>query len=113
MKFKNLIFATIACILLFNCSHNGGGDLSEIPATVTYNGSVKAIISNNCNRCHGNPTSNGAPISFVTYDQVKNNIDNILGRINNVSDPMPQSGLMPIENRNLIQKWKDDGLLEN
>ena len=116
MKFKNLIFAMTACLFLVNCSNSGGDDLSGIPdpnGTVTYNGSVKAIIDNNCTQCHGNPTLNGAPTSYVTYMQVKNGVNGILNRINNVSNPMPQSGLMPIANRELIQKWKDDGLLEN
>ncbi len=121
MKFKTLIFATIPCLFLLNCSSSGGDDLSETPNpdpdptnnNVTYNGSIKAIIDNNCIRCHGSTPTSGAPTSYTTYTQVKNSVDGILNRINNTSSPMPPSGLMATGNRDLIQQWKDDGLLEN
>lgn len=112
MKFKNLIFASIASLFLIHCSSNSDDDLS-VPDTITYESNIKSIMSNNCNSCHGDPTTNGAPMSLTTYNQVKSNINNIINRINNASSPMPQSGLMPIETRNLIQQWQDDGLLEN
>jgi hypothetical protein len=117
MNFKNLIFSFVAAALLFNCSNNSNDDLIPTPdpdpTIITYDGTVKAIIDNNCTQCHGSPTSNGAPISFITYTQVKNGVDNIISRMNNTTNPMPQSGLLPLATRNLIQQWKDDGLLEN
>ena len=70
-------------------------------------------MSGNCTSCHGSPTSNGAPTSYTTYNQVRNDVDKIISRINNASNPMPQNGLMPLATRQLIQQWKDDGLLEN
>ena len=57
--------------------------------------------------------SNGAPMSLVTYDQVKNNIDIIITRVNSTTNPMPPAGQLPASTRNLFQQWKDDGLLEN
>lgn len=105
-------------LFFFNCSNSSYDDLTEgTPGTptakITYEANVKAIISSNCLSCHGSPTSNGAPTSYTTYTQVKNSIDIILSRINNTSSPMPQSGLMAQSLRDVIQKWKDDGLLEN
>lgn len=119
MNFKNLIFAFAILALLFNCSSSSGDDLNNDPdpdpdpTAVTYNNTVQSIISGNCLNCHGSPTANGAPTSYTTFTQVKNGIDGIINRINNASNPMPQSGLMSQENRDLIQQWKDDGLLEN
>tara|TARA_R110000868_G_scaffold99106_2_gene272914 strand:- start:1147 stop:1434 length:288 start_codon:yes stop_codon:yes gene_type:complete len=94
-----------------NCSSSDDADTPDL--IVTYDSDIKSIMSNNCTSCHGDPTTNSAPMSLTTFDQVKSNINNILSRINNASSPMPQAGLMTIENRNLIQQWKDDGLLEN
>ena len=118
MKFKHLIFATMTSLFLMNCSNSGGDDLSGTPdpdpdTKITYDANIKNILNNNCTNCHGSPTSNGAPTSYTTYTQVKNDINKIISRINNASSPMPQAGLMPQANRDLIQKWKDDGLLEN
>ena len=118
MKFKNLIHVMAVTIIFFNCSSSSNDDLTEqapeLPTgKITYDANVKAIISNNCTNCHGSPASNGAPTSYSTYTQVKNSIENILGRINNASSPMPQGGLMTQSLRDDIQQWKDDGLLEN
>ncbi len=119
MNFKNLIYILSILVLVYSCSSNSNDDLTEqeaepvLTTEVTYDADIKAIISNNCIQCHGSPTSNGAPTSYVTYTQVKNSVNTILSRINNATNPMPQSGLMPIKNRQLIQQWKDDGLLEN
>lgn len=114
MNFKNFVyFFTI--LLVFNCS-NGSDDTISQPdpnAKITYNANVKSIIAGSCLQCHGNPTANGAPFSLVTYTQVKDKIDIILTRINSASSPMPPTGQIPSKNRDIIQKWKDDGLLEN
>ncbi|MDG1728625.1 MAG: hypothetical protein P8K68_12630 [Algibacter sp.] len=113
-KFVYLLLA----LLVFNCSSDSSDDVQEQEeenqnSAVTYNNTVRAIISNNCTNCHGNPTANGAPTSYTTYTQVRNGIDNIISRINNASNPMPQNGLMTQSLRDDIQQWKDDGLLEN
>ena len=118
MNFKNLIYMLGTSFLIFACSSGGDDPASPNPdpnptAKITYNANVKSIIDGNCISCHGSPTSNGAPMSLTTYTQVKNNINAIITRINSSTNPMPQSGLMPQASRDLIQQWKDDGLLEN
>ncbi len=120
MKFKNLIYTVLASTVITNCSSSDSDDLTPKPdpdptptEKVTYSNDVKAIIDNNCVRCHGNPTANGAPFSLTTFDNAKSRIDRILNRINNASNPMPPNGLMAQGLRDNIQKWKDDGLLEN
>lgn len=115
MKFKNLIYVFAITALMYNCSSSSNDDLDPDPdpTTVTYNNTVKAIINGNCGSCHGNPTSNGAPISYNTYNLVKGDINDIISRINSTSNPMPPTGLMAPSLRDDIQQWKDDGLLEN
>ncbi|MDO5969803.1 hypothetical protein Q4Q35_08285 [Flavivirga aquimarina] len=120
MNFKKLIYASIISIFLFNCSSNSNDDLNPDPdpdpdpsGEITYNGNVQNIINSNCVQCHAATPVNGAPFSLVTFTQVKDRVDAIISRINNSSSPMPPNGLMPSGNRDLIQQWKDDGLLEN
>ncbi len=104
----------------FTFTSCGSDDEATPPSTppnsnITYDGNVESIIASNCLGCHGNPTSNGAPSSFNTYSLVKTGVQsgNILNRINNTTNPMPPNGLMSQSNRDIIQQWLDDGLLEN
>jgi len=121
MKFKNFIYAFVIISLLSNCS-SSSDDESMTPQPdpdptekVTYTADIKSIIDGNCISCHGATPSNGAPMSLTTYTQVKNNVNNIISRINSTSNPMPPSPNSPLSStqKSLIQQWKDDGLLEN
>ena len=114
MNFKNPVYF-FTLLLVFNCS-NGSDDTIPLPdpnAKITYDANIKSIIASNCLECHGTPTANGASFSLVAYTEVKNKIDAILPRINSASSPMPPTGQMLSKNIDLIQKWKNDGLLEN
>ena len=119
MNFKNYIYVFAISILLFNCSSGDEPmtqpDPDPNPMGVTYNANVRAIINSNCTSCHGDPTTNNAPMSLTTYSQVKSAVESrgLIGRINNASNPMPQNGLMSQANRDLIQQWVDGGFLEN
>ncbi len=123
MNLKNLVHLLAIALIIFGCSSNSNDDLTPDPdpdpdpdpnpSAVTYDGDIKSLMSSSCTGCHGSPTSNGAPMSLTTYTQVKNNINGIISRTNSNSNPMPPGGLMASGNRNLLQQWKDDGLLEN
>ena len=111
---KNSFLFVLTGVLLFSCSSEDD-DSEMIEATITYDTNIKSIIDNNCTVCHGSPTTQGAPMSLTTYTEVKSAVEtrDLIGRVNSSSNPMPQSGLMTLANRDLIQQWKDDGLLEN
>jgi hypothetical protein len=92
--------------------------LEEPPAPiielVKYNTDVKTIIDTNCISCH----ITGGQASFlplINYTQVKVAAENgpLIARMNNLVSPMPQSGLLSLEIRAIIDKWKADGFLEN
>ena len=120
MKTKHLFSLLGITLLIFNCS-SGDDDPTSNPdpdpsqTTVTYNGKIKGIVSNNCLTCHGSPTANGAPMSLTKYELVKNAVETrgLLERINSTTNPMPQGGLMSQANRDAFQQWKDQGFLEN
>ena len=115
---KKLIPLAFSILLMTSCS--SGGDDSDptpnpTPTNVTYNGNIKSIMTSNCTSCHGNPTSNGAPMSLTTYSEVVDAVNNrnLINRINSTSNPMPVGGLMPSNTRQLIQTWVNNGMPEN
>lgn len=124
MNFKTLFYGLAIALFVFSCSSNSDDDVTAQPdpdpdptpsEKVTYNADIKSIITSNCISCHGSTPTNSAPMSLTTYTQVKNYINTIITRVNSTSNPMPPSPNAPLSttNKNLIQKWKDDGLLEN
>ena len=93
-------------------------DNSPMAGSITYNQNVKSIIENNCVVCHAAVPKNGAPMSLVTYDQVKQAVlsRGLLTRIsleNGNSSLMPNGGpRLPQATIDIIVKWEKDGLLE-
>lgn len=121
MKLKNLTYVLLI-VLLFNCSYNNEDDLTEDPVIedefVTYVGEVKSIIDTNCIACHSNPPVNGAPMSLITYQDVRNAVENgnLMARIstNDIGAVMPPGGpRLPQNLIDLIAQWQADGFLEN
>lgn len=114
--------ASLICVLfiLIGCTSASEEDLvdtTELPMLVTYNDQVKIIIDNNCIVCHTNPPENGAPMPLLTYENVKEAVQNrgLLDRISSqdLGFLMPFGG--PRLPQNLIDtiiQWEADGLLE-
>ncbi len=87
---------------------------NPITKTIKYNSDVNQIMTNNCVTCHGGP-SPSAGLDLTTYINVRAAAlnRNLLERMNNVTAPMPQSGILLLSTRQIIDKWKTDGYLEN
>ncbi len=109
-------------VFLTACSSNTYDDVEAdtqpLPELVTYQ-EVQFIFDNACLQCHSNPPQNGAPMSLVSFENVR---DAVLtrGLIDRISLPEGESGLMPLggprlpqQNIELIAQWLEDGLLEN
>lgn len=111
---KKYLCIISSAVLLIACESRTYEEISDktpIAEVVTYNKDVKPIIEANCVSCH----SPGVQ-SLTNYNEVKNNIDNIINRINRPNgDPlkMPQGGSLSPTQINIITKWKADGLTEN
>lgn len=118
MNFKNSFYISIMLTLLYNCSSGGDDPTNSNPNTsvkITYESHINSITTNYCIACHGEPPSSGAPMSLTSYELVKNAVETrgLINRINSTTNPMPpKGGLLSKEQRDLIQKWVDDGLLE-
>ncbi|WP_395049184.1 hypothetical protein [Flavobacterium sp.] len=120
MKTKLFPVICILFLLLLSCTNYSESDLmdSSTQATITYTNSIKSIIDNNCNFCHGNISSNGAPMSLTSYQNVK---DAVLSRglIDRISKAQDAPGMMPYGGTRLPQSnidqviaWKNTGFTQ-
>jgi len=113
----------LSFLLLYSCTSHTYDDLEETQQIdpielVTYQ-EVSFVFETICAACHSSPPQNGAPMSLVTYSEVKNALLN-RGLLDRISRDEGASGLMPLggprlpqQNIDLIVQWNADGLLEN
>jgi len=112
---KRTILSTLFLLYIFTgCSSSSDDDVT--PPTnndATYSGAVKAIIDSKCLNCHGNPPINGAPMRLITYQEVREAVENrdLIGRV--------EDGTMPPSGNNLtaaqvqaIKDWQTGGFIE-
>ncbi len=103
-------------IIIHSCDSRTYEEISDnkpIVLPVKYTTDIKPIIDNNCIGCH---SADSFIKPLATYEQVKNNIDGILDRIQRPNgDPgkMPKGGSLSSTQINTFIKWKADGLTEN
>lgn len=114
----SLFFFFTACT-----SHTYEDVIEEIPQEqepnlVTYQ-EVKFIFETSCVQCHANPPQNGAPMPLVSFQNVKEAIQN-RGLLDRISREEGAPGLMPLggprlpqQSIDLIFQWNEDGLTEN
>jgi len=121
-KLLRSFFIIVTILLISSCSQSTYDDIEEetdpIPEIVTYQ-DVKPIIDGVCLACHSNPPQNGAPMPLVSFENVKDAVQN-RDLINKISKNEGDNGLMPLggprlpqSSIDLIVKWNTDGLLEN
>lgn len=118
-NYTRILFLLSIIICLLSCENDSPDDLIEITPvdTVTYIDDVKPIIDGSCIICHQNPPVNGAPMSLLTLDDVRNAIETrgLIQRISSedVNFLMPLGGpRLPQPTIDLIIKWQTDGFLE-
>ena len=124
MKY-NILYLILSSLLITACTYVSEEDLiddtigggGEITGAVTYNEHVKIIIDNNCLACHSMPPQNGAPMALVSYQQVKNAVENRdlipLISTQDLSEVMPLGGpRLPQSLIDIVIQWDLDGLLE-
>lgn len=123
MKTTKLFFLFLLTFCMYNCSYDSENDLIEATGDpidpgvlVNYNDDVAPIIQNACLGCHSSPPVNGAPFALVNFSQVSQRASGILNTMSRQSgtpSAMPPSGRLPQATIDLIEKWINDGKLEN
>lgn len=113
MKELKIIIAALA-LSLTACTKaiidEGNVSLPQIEKKVVYNPDVQNIMFNYCVTCHGG-SAPSAGISLSTYAEVKSQAESgqLLHVINDATNPMPPNALLPVDIRQKLQKWADDG----
>lgn len=91
-----------------------GGNTGPITEDVKYDPDVQNIMFNNCVTCHGG-NAPSAGLLLNNYQDVKFSAENgkLIDRMNDATNPMPPSGLLPLETRKKLDKWASDGFPQN
>ncbi len=118
-------FSMVALTLSLNSCSSGSDsdndpnpDPDPDPVTITYNNTIKSIITTNCISCHGSTPTQGATISLDTYARVKTATqdNNLIGRISLAQgnpEMMPKNGTrLPQATIDKFTTWKNNGYLE-
>ncbi|WP_109300199.1 hypothetical protein [Aquimarina sp. AU474] len=117
-------FVLFTCVLFIaSCSSSDDTpdpdpdpDVNPNPNKITtYEADVKAIIDQQCLRCHTIPLTEGAPFPMRNYDEVivGVNRDLVLRMVStSINNVMPPSGRLPQETIDIILDWEADGFLE-
>ncbi|WP_395062000.1 hypothetical protein [Flavobacterium sp.] len=121
MNPKALFIALSLTFIFSSCTNDSTNDLIDatpVLGVVKYNQNVKSIIDANCISCHGAVPTNGAPMSLVTYNQVKNAMLNN-GLLDRISRQNGEIGVMPLgaprlpqNSIDIVSQWSTDGLQE-
>lgn len=107
-----ITFLTTVTLLTVSCSNDSESDLTAYTENVTYNGTVRAIITENCIVCHTQPPQGGAPMPLLTYNDVRNAVENLelIDRISSFDSGygMPFGGpRLPQSKIDQIEAWRD------
>jgi hypothetical protein len=97
-RFQNFLGALLLIITLISCD--------QTEKEVRYSEDVAPIINSYCITCHSG-TGASAGLLLTNYQEVKAAAESgkLSDRINDVSAPMPPSGLMSSSNRTTIEEW--------
>ena len=118
MKRIKTCVLTVLILIAMGCTNDSDSDLlNNTPENelVTYTETIKSIMDQKCNNCHGAVFTNGAPMSLHTFETVKNAVIN-RGLIDRITRTEGQSGFMPIGAAKLPQtqidqiiQWQNEG----
>jgi hypothetical protein len=104
----------VATLIVFSNCHSSK-KITAAPK-ITYQAGVQTLVINNCSPCHF-PEKNGQKKSLNNYTAVKDNIDEILHRIQlNPTDKVFMPFKHPKLNDSTItvfKQWHDNGMPEN
>ncbi|MEM1443883.1 MAG: hypothetical protein AAGF67_16165, partial [Verrucomicrobiota bacterium] len=99
------------CLLLSPLAGMAQGE--SFQEEISYTNDIQPIVKDFCTTCHAGDDPEGDLI-LTSYQHVREEIEfgDLLERINDARDPMPEDGLMPKQLRRTIQKWAESGFLE-
>lgn len=94
--------------------YGGDGGSTCDTTAMSYANDILPILQANCYSCH-TEASNVSGNPFDTYAKLKNyvNAGRVVARINDPTNPMPPTGLLPQCDRDKIEAWVNAGAPNN
>lgn len=118
MNFLRLLPAFGVLVTFVLCSSrapsvHGQSTTSSMTDEVSYSNDIRPIVNNFCTTCHAGRNPEGEFV-LTSYEDVRRHTKegDLLKRINDADEPMPQNGLMPKYMRRLFQVWADQGYIK-
>lgn len=118
MTIKKYLSAFLMAIAFTNCSKaiidENPNPPEPITKTIYYNPDVQTVMTNNCITCHsGAAPSAGLRLDNYTDTRYSTEHGNLIERMNSSTNPMPPSGILSADTRQIMDKWVIDGFKEN
>ncbi len=112
MNSNRSIRISLIASLLFAGNTLATSTSSTIQDEISYTNDIRPIVKNFCTSCHAGKKPEGK-LRLTSYAQVRKEAEKgeLLQRINDHEDPMPEDGLMPQYMRHLFQLWADGGYI--
>ena len=108
------VLCTIPSILFlfFASSQVAAQATNEISDEVSYTNDIRPIVNNFCTTCHAGANPEGDFV-LTSYEAVLKHTKEgeLIKRINDADEPMPQNGLMPVYMRRLFKVWAEQGYI--
>ncbi|MEM7600707.1 MAG: hypothetical protein AAF357_04755, partial [Verrucomicrobiota bacterium] len=80
---------------------------------LSYTNDIQPIVKDFCTTCHaGDDPEAGLALTSYKLVREETELGDLLARINDANDPMPEDGLMPRHLRRALQRWAESGFLE-
>ena len=113
VKHDILPFNTAAtAVVWFLCAGWATAQPGDIADEVSYTNDIRPIVNNFCTTCHAGEDPEGDFVLTSYEDVLRHTKDGeLLKRINDAEDPMPQNGLMPAYMRRLFKAWAAQGFI--
>ncbi len=112
---KLYILPILFLLFIGSCSTENDDDGMNLNQTknITYTATIKTIIDDNCLNCHVNPPVNGASMSLITLENVREAILNrgLIGRVESGSMP-PVGDFLTTTQVQALKDWQDGGFQE-
>ena len=115
MNFR-LLHLCVAITLVHFCSPyraDAQSESTKMQDEISYSNDIQPIVKNFCTTCHAGKAPQGDFV-LTSYADVRKHVEHgeLLKRINDEADPMPQNGLLPKYMRRIFQLWADGGYVE-
>jgi len=110
---KQLFIVPLLLILFFfnSCTSDNDDDMDDLKVNdVTYTATIKVIIDDNCLNCHIDPPVNGASMSLISLENVREAVMNrdLIGRVESGSMP-PVGDFLAATEVQALKDWQSGG----